>query len=438
MPDMFNKILKIGILLSLFLSVSNIYAKEFTNSREYIQKYQKDLPKQCIFFFQMYINAKSPKAFAYAIDNSYKYTCRFSSGSDSLEKAKEVALRSCNKSREKRGIKSECKLYNANLKGFVSQRAIAFQKRYNESIKKIVDELNKLKKLKKEKKNNSKKISQKQSTDKKTEKIKNRKKDDNILKKLPKPCHMFYKLYKDAPPFKAFAIAIDSDKRYVCKFSAKSNSLQKAKDIALRSCKKSKISRKVKNSCKIFDYVALKTATITKKIQPKRHKTIKIKKRVRDSKLEQAILNTDLKEIKRLIKNGANIDTEADDHSRALFVATAKGDVKFVKELLEKGAYPFFTKGDGNNLLVAAVMSGKLELLKIFLELGVDPNQQCNEGNTPLHFAFMMFYDDMMKELYKAGADDNIPNDKGETVRSMAKEYHVNLKKIKSGYGNSN
>jgi len=259
---------------------------------------------------------------------------------------------------------------------------------------------------------------------------------------------MFYKLYEDSPGFKAFAIAVDSDKHYVCKFSANSETLTKAKKVAIDSCMKSKKIREVKSDCKIFAYEYAKHIYLAKSsnLLKRKHnsatnksnqKIKMIKKRVRDAKLEKAILNTDLITIKKLIANGANIDTEADDHSRALFVAAAKGDVKFVKELLEKGAYPFFTKGDGNNLLVAAVMGGKSELLKLFLELGVDPNQQCNEGNTPLHFAFMMFYDDMMRELYKAGAEDNIPNDKGETVRDMAKQYHVNLKKIKQGYGSN-
>ena len=76
-------------------------------------------------------------------------------------------------------------------------------------------------------------------------------------------------------------------------------------------------------------------------------------------------------------------------------------------------------------------MSGKLAMLKLMLEHGIDPNAKCNDGNTPLHFAFMMFDDSMMKELYKNGAVDEIPNNKGQTVKDMAKEYNVNLSKLK-------
>jgi len=428
------------LLLILHLPLD---AKKLKTSEDYIEQAKKDLPQQCIFFFKMYLNAKSPKAFTYAIDDNSKYTCRFSSKSDSYEKAKEVALKSCQKSRIKRGIKSECKVYDLNLEGFRSKREEAFRNRYKESIKKITDELKRIKKIKKSDLNSTKLTKKSITKEKHIKKIqystpKTKSSLETNLQKLPKPCHMFYKLYEQSPGFKAFAIAIDNDKKYVCKFSAKSISLDKAKSVALKSCQKSKKIRDVKSSCEIFAFKSAKLGTVFKtKFKAKKIKKVEPRKRVRDSALEQAILDTNLNKIKELIKKGANIDTEADDHSRALFVATAKGDVKFVKELVNKGAYPFFTKGDGNNLLVAAIMSGKIELLKLFLELGVDPNQQCSEGNTPLHFAFMMFYDDMMKELYKAGARDDIPNDKGESVQDMAKAYHVNLRKMKQSYGSN-
>ncbi|RUM66877.1 MAG: hypothetical protein DSZ06_02400 [Sulfurospirillum sp.] len=426
---------KIFVSLTIILLFhSELFAK--SKSEELINQAQKDLPKQCIFFFKMYLNAKSPKAFAYAVDSNYKYTCRFSSGSENIAKAKEIAINSCNKSREKRGIKSECKLYDIDLKGFISKRNIEFRKKYQISLQKIKQEIHK------------KDTKQIKSTHKKTKPTSNDTLKQNISK-LPKPCHMFYKLYLDSPLNKAFAVAIDSKKRYTCKFSSKSKSLQRAKEVALNSCKKSKKSRNIKDECHIFayqgDYIATKSKKLTKKTEKPTIKTAKTKvahktyhkktKRIRNAKLEKAILDANLKEIKALIKNGYDINTEADDHSRALFVATAKGDVKFVKELLDKGAYPFFTKADGNNLLVASIMSGKIELLKLFLELGVDPNQRCSEGNTPLHFAFMMFYDDMMRELYRFGADDEIKNDKGESVKDMAKSYHFNLKKIKQSHG---
>ena len=448
--------MKKSLIFPLFLIITlfsgEIYAK--MSSKEYIQKAKKELPKECIFFFKMYLNAKSPKAFAYASDDNIKYTCRFSSATTDEKKAKEVALASCEKSRRKRGIKSECRLYNIDLKGFVSKREFDFRNKYQLSLKKIEKELKELKAKIEAKKTIKNKELKKVSSSKPKINV-----DKKLLSKLPPACHMFFKLYNISPPNRAFAVAIDSDKKYVCKFSANAKTIKKAKEVALNSCKKSKIKREVKKECSIFDIYQSKIVTDKKSVKkPKKkialtktHKKEEIKKvikpikptlkvtknkkiykRVRDKELEKAILDTNLKEIKRLIKNGADVNTEADDHSRALFVATAKGDIKFVKELLDMGADPYFKKGDGNNLLVAAIMSGKLDMLKLILDAGVDPNEQCNEGNTPLHFAFMMFDDKMMIELYKHGALDNIPNDKGETVESMAKSYNVNLDKLKN------
>ncbi len=479
------------ILLLFFLQIP-LFAEK--GSQVYIEQAKRDLPPQCLFFFKMYLNAKSPKAFAYAYDNQSKYTCRFSSGSKSALKAQKVALASCEKSRAKRHIKSSCKLYTLNVKGFLSQKGKIFLNKYQISLTKIEKEL-KLIKVQQEKekgkeKKKEKRESQKQMKDlsladiekmplpkiakKKKEKQKKviakqttkiEKKSEKISKeRLPKPCRVIYKLYRLSKPNKAFYIAIDNHKRFSCKFSANASSPKRAKEVGLKSCQKSKKQRGVKAKCTLFESAELpiaakvtKSAPIKKRkskphivAKPKiketqkdnkksqskvtitYHQVVKKPKRVRNKTLEKAILETDLPTIKKLIAAGADVDTEADDHSRALFVAAAKGDIKFVKTLLEKGASPFFTKGDGNNLLVAAIMSGNLEILKLMLELGVDPNQQCNEGNTPLHFAFMMFDDKMMRELYKNGASDEIPNDKGETVKDMAKVYHVNLNRFKS------
>jgi hypothetical protein len=439
-----KKLLFFVVLFVLSGFTTSLFAKK--TSDDFIAKAQKELPPQCMFFFKMYLNAKEHKAFAYAIDNKSKYTCRFSSSSKSEKKAKEVALASCKKSKDKRKIKSSCKIYEIDLEGFQSKKGLNFTKKYKDTLQKLQNELSRFKKpkeekpkksekpkkIKKAKDTNKTKISKKKKPLKSKKHIKTSKKRD--ISSLPKPCHMFYSLYENAKSFKAFAIAIDSETKYVCKFSANSNTLKKAKEVAIASCQRSKKKRGVKDECKIFeakrDQKRDQKDKSKKKIVKKK-KAPKKPKRIRDPKLEDAILNTDLVTIKKLIRAGADVNVEANDKSRALFVAAAKGDVGFVKELLEKGADPYFKKGDGNNLLVAAIMSGKLEMLKLMLEQGIDPNAQCNDGNTPLHFAFMMFDDKMMKELYKNGAIDEIPNNKGQTVKDMAKEYNVNLAKLK-------
>jgi hypothetical protein len=141
-----KKLLFISVLFMLSGFTTSLSAKK--TSDDFITKAEKDLPPQCIFFFKMYLNAKDHKAFAYAIDSSSKYTCRFSSSSENDKKAKEVALASCKKSKEKREIKSSCKLYDIDLKGFKSKRGLSFTQKYKDTLQKIQNELNKTKKPK--------------------------------------------------------------------------------------------------------------------------------------------------------------------------------------------------------------------------------------------------------------------------------------------------
>ncbi len=453
-PLMTRTIARLTLFL-LIVFVQTIEAKGTQNNhnqqkiQQLIEDVQKDLPPQCIFFFKMYLNAKPYKSFAIASEKNNKYTCRFSSQASSQKKADEVALNSCEKSRKKREIKGECELYKVDVSNLKSNKRLSFEEKYLINLKKIKAKLKKDqgkltkisdKKISKVKKEHTKKSKQEQIENIDLRRVKSIKKSS--IDFLPKPCHMFYKLYKDAPSYKAFAFAQDSDKKYVCKFSAKSDSLDKAKQTAIYSCRKTKLKRKVQSECKLFELIyshkipapkKKRKPTTSKKSENKKiiKPTLHKKSSIYDEPLKEAILSTNLRKIKKYINLGANVDTVAQDRSRALFVAVAKGDITFTKELLKKGAFPYFRTNDGNNLLVAAIMSGKAELLELMLKLGISPNKRCEEGNTPLHFAFMMFDDKMMRLLYRYNAQDDIKNNKGKTVQELAKELNFNLKKIK-------
>ena len=382
-----------------------------------LQKAKSTLPKQCFFYFEMFLHAKAPKAFAYAIDSQEKVTCRFSSTSKNQARANEVALLSCQKNALEKGIKHPCKLYKMRYTLAKTDKQLNFEEKYLLNYKTINKHY--------------------------TTQVKKTKKNVKIV--LPKPCIMFYHLYQEAKPYKAFALAVDSEKKYTCKYSAGSVSMKKAQEVALQSCEKTRVKRKIKAACSLFE----QGIKIAKKEKPKKEKPKKeIKKKELPKKktllkkshkphsalsfaLQKAILAANLTKIKALIKQGADINTQAPDKSRALFVAVAQNDLAYAKALLKKGAFVFIKKRDGNNLLVAAIMSGNNTMLRLMLEQKIDPNIRCEDGNTPLHFAFMMFDDKMMKTLYAFGARDDIKNAKGKTVQDLAKEFHINLKRIR-------
>jgi len=418
------------LLLLLLLLLPNILFSK-NNSVDYLKKAEVNLPKQCLFYFKMYLHAKGPKAFAYAIDSKEKVTCRFSSSSKTQKRANEVALSSCKKSAHIKGIISTCKIYNISKNLSKTKKQIHFEEKYLSNLHTIRKDTSQP-----SKKSNPPKVS-------KTKKPLPKKVKTTIAKNidtLPKKCIMFYQLYKKAKEHKAFALAVDSKKKYTCKYSAGSQSVKKAKEVALASCEKVRIARGIKKPCQLFiikeeKKFAKKTLPANKvktKKKPVQVKTVQIGKKIVPSPaLEKAILSADLKKIKKLIKNGADINLEASDKSRALFVAVAHGDMAFTTELLAKGAFVFIKKRDGNNLLVAAIMSGNNKMLKLMLAQNIDPNIRCEDGNTPLHFALMMFDDDMMKTLYKFNARDDIKNDAGKSVKDLAKEFRLNLQRIK-------
>ena len=372
-----QKYITVKIFFLLFLLLPQvIFAK--TSTTDYLKTAEKELPKACLFHFKMYLNASDTTAFAYASDSEEKVTCRFSSTSKTQKEANEIALASCKKSALEKGIISKCKIYRIDKK---------YKKNTNIASKKI-----------------------KPTT-----------KDKNIV---PKPCQMFYHLYQEANEHKAFAIAVQSDTKYACRYSAGSQSKKKAEEIALNSCQRVRIERKIKVPCHLL------TTKVDKPVKVHTKKVYHHRGRV-SAALKDAIISADLKRIKKLIKQGADINTEASDKSRALYVAVAYGDLTFAKALLKKGAYVFIKKRDRNNLLVAAIMSGSNTMLRLMLEQGINPNIRCEDGNTPLHFALMMFDYSMMKTLYKFHARDDIKNRDGKSVKDLAKKFHVNLKRVK-------
>ncbi len=386
-----------------------LFANETTQST--LKKAKSTLPQHCFFYFEMFLHAKAPKAFAYAIDSKESVTCRFSSSSKNQDRANEVALASCKKSAKKRKITAPCKLYHISHSLSKTKRQLQFEEKYLINYKKVKNNITNLK--------------------------------VKTTATIPKPCTMFYKLYQEAKPHKAFAIAIESDKKYTCRYSAGSKTEKKAKEVALASCEKMRKKRAIKAPCLLFKERKSETKIEKKEEAKKIVPTPKLspKKKKKEAKREEhktsspalikAILAANLQEIKALIKKGADINTQAPDHSRALFVAVAQGDIAYTKELLKKGAFVFIKKRDGNNLLVAAIISGNNRLLRLMLEQKIDPNIRCEDGNTPLHFAFMMFDDKMMRTLYAFGARDDIENDKGKTVKALAKEFHIDLKRLR-------
>lgn len=184
--------------------------------------------------------------------------------------------------------------------------------------------------------------------------------------------------------------------------------------------------------------------------------------------LDQTILNShlindlktgsSLREIEKLIKFGASIDSCDEQGNTALILAL--GNEKLFDELLEMGADIFIKNNNNQNVLdlamnridgekyiakvtkkleslkekpeiknvlidgmFAAIQGGNDKLAQLFLNLGVNINARDREGNTPLLVAVMSGNVDSIKWLIKAGANLDIQNTNEMNAVFLAQQF---------------
>jgi ankyrin repeat protein len=93
----------------------------------------------------------------------------------------------------------------------------------------------------------------------------------------------------------------------------------------------------------------------------------------------------DLNTIKKMLKNGREINERDAFGATPLLIATVSGKVDIVSFLLNRKADPKITAKDGYTMMHAAAFSGKKELVKLAYNLGLDVNARYGkDGVTPV------------------------------------------------------
>lgn len=118
--------------------------------------------------------------------------------------------------------------------------------------------------------------------------------------------------------------------------------------------------------------------------------------------------------VKRLLAEGANIET-TDQHGRSVLdVATAFGQTDVVKMLLTAGANANAGTGNRKTALHIAAASGKTDIVKALLAAGARADVADQDGNEPLHLAVANPTNgQIVKDLLDAGAKVNVANNDG-------------------------
>lgn len=132
--------------------------------------------------------------------------------------------------------------------------------------------------------------------------------------------------------------------------------------------------------------------------------------------LVRAVAKGDSGEIEKLIKKGADLNSQDSTGNTPLNLAVYLGNENAVNKLLMNGANPNI--GDDTGMTPTA-KAARLEMIKIaqmLLERGADPNRQNNDGQTPLMLAAQYGYDDMVDLLIQNNASVNIKDKLGRTA----------------------
>lgn len=169
--------------------------------------------------------------------------------------------------------------------------------------------------------------------------------------------------------------------------------------------------------------------------------------------LLDAAYDGDLVEVKKLLNEGADINTKSEDGFTPLMNAARNGDIEVVKFLIDKGADPNIvvellegtatklaimsgneevaklllkkvTKPyDKDSLLYHAIDEKLLEVAKILLDREIENvNSFSGSYETPLTLAARVGLDEIVAALIQKGADINAINDEGYTALDIAKK----------------
>jgi ankyrin repeat protein len=134
--------------------------------------------------------------------------------------------------------------------------------------------------------------------------------------------------------------------------------------------------------------------------------------------LIKAAQEGDLKRIKRLVADGADVNAKSSDQWMPLTIAAQGFDVEPAKTLFGQGAA--LDGGQDWTALTVATIEGHAEVVRALLEHGAQVNSENNKGWTALRFAVSMDETEILHVLLDAGADANIADHEGTTALMQA------------------
>jgi ankyrin repeat protein/beta-lactamase regulating signal transducer with metallopeptidase domain len=133
--------------------------------------------------------------------------------------------------------------------------------------------------------------------------------------------------------------------------------------------------------------------------------------------LHEAVIDGDIEQVKKLISNGADINSRDNHGATPAYAATVsigvdrQQMVDIVKLLVAKGAQI--------DTIHLAAFVGDVEKVKSFLQEGIDINEKDVHGRTPLHLASMSGQKEVVRLLIGKGADVNVESPESDYLMGL-------------------
>ncbi len=123
--------------------------------------------------------------------------------------------------------------------------------------------------------------------------------------------------------------------------------------------------------------------------------------------LISAVEQNDIKEVKKLLAEGADVNVIDKTSLTPLHHAIHKGNLKIAEKLIEKGADVNAHTEESETPLYMAVLHNDTKMVKYLISKGADVNMSLTSW-TPLFHASLKGYKKIVKLLLKNGADVNV------------------------------
>ncbi len=153
-----------------------------------------------------------------------------------------------------------------------------------------------------------------------------------------------------------------------------------------------------------------------------------------NDRLIDAAKNEDIKNVRELLANGADVDAKDKNGETALHWAACDGRVDVAKILIEKGADVDAKSNFNETSLHKAAFYGHVEVVKFLIENGVNVDATNNYWWTVLHEAAFYGHVEVTKVLIEKGADVDAKDKNNETAVEIAiqRGYHQIAELIKN------